>query len=150
MNAIEAISQQAKQDWQNAGHPEGFTQRYTHGDIICEAQIACIFDERGEEQWQLTLNNVDRYGGDPNTDVVNYDDTLYRETLPYPEEIVTMDAATESNIELLNRAIRQVTNAAADIADYDDESESLNHHANELASAEASLNQILRNLTPDA
>ena len=52
------------------------------------------------------------------------------------------DPDRKSNVELLDQAHRQVTNAVIDVGNYDDESETLTYHTEQLESAQQAITQV--------
>ena len=60
------------------------------------------------------------------------------------------DRDHKSNVELLDQAHRQVMNAVIDVGDYDDESETLTYHTEQLESAQQAITQVRKNLRANA
>ena len=52
----------------------------------------------------------------------------------------------KSNLQLLDQAMQEVSNAIVDIGSYDDESETLIYHTEKLAEAEPAITQVRNNL----
>lgn len=160
MNAVTAVTQTAHLDWHTAGMPPRFKRAYSHQAFHF---LVMITDEDGP--WETSVFWVNRDGDDPNTDEANFDEPLYdcvleqtSECTPHPRqaEINSPENGSEngpaneldhrSNLEMLDQAIQQVTYAVIDVGTYDDESETLTYHTQQLKSAQQAITQVRENL----
>ena len=146
MNAINAATNAAHFDWHAAGQPANFEQAYSQSGFHFWVRIT-----NADGPWMTTVFWVSRQGNDLTTDVVNFEQPLYDCVL---EQSSGCDhpinrkghAAThevgdgpdqKANLELLDQAIQQVLYAVIDVGCYDDESEILTYHTEQLESAPA-------------
>ena len=155
MNAMNSVANSVHFDWHAAGQPTNCEQTYSRGGCHFLVRV-----NREDGPWTTTVFGVSRQGDDPSTDVVNFEQPLYDCVLEqspgcdHPTNSLAVDAVADtesdpdrkSNVELLDQAIRQVTNAVIDVGNYDDESETLTHHSQQLELAEQAITQVKSNL----
>ena len=159
MNAINAATNAAHFDWHAAGQPANFEQAYSQSGFHFWVRIT-----NADGPWMTTVFWVSRQGNDLTTDVVNFEQPLYDCVL---EQSSGCDhpinrkghAAThevgdgpdqKANLELLDQAIQQVLYAVIDVGCYDDESEILTYHTEQLESAQRAITQVRKNLRANA
>ena len=167
MNAIDAATNAAHFDWHAAGQPANFEQAYSQSGFHFLVRVNREDDEDGP--WKTTVFGVSRQGDDPSTDVVNFEQPLYdcvleqtSESTPHPRqaEVDSPENGSEngpaneldhrSNLGLLDQAIQQVMYAVIDVGSYDDESETLTYHTQQLESAQRAITQVRKNLRDNA
>ena len=165
MNVMISLANSVHSDWHAAGEPTNFEQAYTRNGFHFLVRVNREDDEDGP--WKTTVFGVSRQGDDPSTDVVNFEQPLYdcvleqspgcdhptnRKAVGVVSDVVSDDSDRDhkSNVELLDQAHRQVMNAVIDVGDYDDESETLTYHTEQLESAQQAITQVRKNLRANA
>lgn len=152
MNAIAAVVKMAHEDWHRASMPWDMNRRYSYGAGLHFA----TFITADEGYWQLTICPVVRDGGDPNTDRIDYANVIYQQKIeqlaecaPHPmtDDAEEVDLDNMSSLAIIDWAMSQVQNAATDVAEYDDESETLNYHARQLDAARRAMSTIRNRLS---
>ena len=152
MNVINSVTNAAHSEWHAAGEPPNFEQAYSRGGFHFLVRIT------GAENPWTTVFGVSRQGDDPSTDVVNFEQPLYDCRLEqlagcdHPANQKAVDTGTgsgpdqKSNVELLEQAIKKVTYAVIDVGSYDDESQTLTYHSQQLEFAEQAMTKVRNNL----
>ena len=162
MNVINSVTNSVHLDWHAAGEPTNFEQAYSRNGFHLLVRVNRADD--ADDPWTTTVFGVSRQGDDPSADVVNFEQPLYDCVLeqspgcdhPTNRKAVSDDVGDDSNrdhksnVELLDQAHRQVTNAVIDVGDYDDESETLTYHTEQLQSAQRAITQVRKNLHDNA
>ena len=162
MNVINSVTNSVHLDWHAAGEPTNFEQAYSRNGFHLLVRVNRADD--ADDPWTTTVFGVSRQGDDPSADVVNFEQPLYDCVLEqspgcdHPtnrkavSDVVGDDANRDhkSNVELLDQAHRQVMNAVIDVGDYDDESETLTYHTQQLESAQQAITRVRKNLRDNA
>ena len=159
MNAINAATNAAAHfDRHAAGEPTNFEQACRRSGFHCLVRVGHADQEH--HPWTTTVFGVSRQGDDPSTDVVNFEQPLYDCRLeqspgcdhPTNHKAVHTGTGTgtgsksgpdqKSNVELLEQAIQQVTYAVIDVGSYDDESETMTYHSQQLEFTEHAMTKV--------
>ena len=161
MNVINSVTDSVHLDWHAAGEPTNFEQAYSRNGFHFLVRVNRA--DGADGPWTTTVFGVSRH---PSTDVVNFKQPLYdcvleqtSECAPHPRqaEADSPENGSEngpeneldhrSNLGLLDQAIQQVMYAVIDVGSYDDESETLIYHTQQLESAQEAITQVRKNLS---